>query len=52
MEEQITIDLPDDVLFQLMLFAHEQDITLNQLINTILREQIDKLGQDDTPTTT
>lgn len=35
------IDLEQDLLFQLMLLAHEQDITLNQLVERILREYID-----------
>jgi|LakMenEpi03Aug12_release.lakeMendotaPanAssembly.Ray.scaffolds.fasta_scaffold902173_3 hypothetical protein len=37
----IQIDLEDDLLFQLMLRAHEQDITLNQLVENILREYIE-----------
>jgi hypothetical protein len=36
----IEIELEDDLLFKLMLRAHEQDITLNQLIDQILREYI------------
>jgi predicted HicB family RNase H-like nuclease len=36
----IQIDLEDDLLFKLMLKAHEQDITLNQLVENILREFI------------
>jgi predicted HicB family RNase H-like nuclease len=38
----IKIDLEEDVLYQLMLRAHEQDITLNQMIERILREFIDE----------
>jgi predicted HicB family RNase H-like nuclease len=38
----IKIDLEEDVLYQLMLRAHEQDITLNQMIERILREYIDE----------
>ena len=38
----IKIDLEEDVLYQLMLHAHEQDITLNQLVDRILREFIDE----------
>ena len=38
----IKIDLEEDVLYQLMLHAHEQDITLNRLIERILREYIDE----------
>lgn len=36
----IEIDLEDELLFKLMLMAHEQDITLNALIENILREFI------------
>lgn len=38
--EEIEVNLPNDVLFELMMMAHEQDITLNQLCNKILREQL------------
>jgi len=38
----IEIDLDQDLLYQLMLKAHEYDITLNQMIEKILREYLDK----------
>ena len=38
----IKIDLEEDVLYQLMLRAHEQDITLIQMVELILREFIDE----------
>jgi predicted HicB family RNase H-like nuclease len=38
----IQIDLEQDLWYQLMLRAHEQDITLNQLVEQILREYIDQ----------
>ena len=38
----VEIDLPDHELLQLCLLAHEQDITLNALVNNILREYIDE----------
>jgi predicted HicB family RNase H-like nuclease len=38
----IEIDLDEDLLYQLMLKAHEHDITLNQMIERILREYLDK----------
>jgi predicted HicB family RNase H-like nuclease len=38
----IELDLEDDLLFELMLEAHKQDITLNRLIENILREYIAK----------
>lgn len=34
--------LDDDLLFELMIRAHQQDITLNQLIEKILTELIEK----------
>ena len=40
--ESVELDIPDDVLFSLMLAAHERDITLNQLVETILREELAK----------
>ena len=38
----IELDLDEDLLYQLMLKAHENDITLNQMIEKILREYLDK----------
>jgi predicted HicB family RNase H-like nuclease len=38
----IEIDLDQDLLYQLMLKAHEHDITLNQMIEKILQEYLDK----------
>ena len=38
----IGIELEQDLLYQLMLMAHEQDITLNQLIEKVLREYLDR----------
>ena len=38
----IGLELDQDLLYQLMLIAHEQDITLNQLVERILREYLDK----------
>jgi len=39
----VPIDLDRDTLFGLMTMAHEQDITLNQLIENIIRQEIDRL---------
>ena len=36
--ETIDIDIDEDLLFQVMLLAHERDITLNQMVNFILSE--------------
>jgi predicted HicB family RNase H-like nuclease len=38
----IGLELEQDLLYQLMLMAHEQDITLNQLIEQILRQYLDR----------
>lgn len=41
----VQVDLEDDLVFQLMLRAHKEDCTLNQLVNKILREYINKFPQ-------
>jgi predicted HicB family RNase H-like nuclease len=41
--ETIQVEFEQELLYQLMLLAHEQDITLNQLIENILREYIDRI---------
>lgn len=41
--ETITVDLDEDVLYQLMLMAHERDITLNALVNILLRDYLDSI---------
>jgi predicted HicB family RNase H-like nuclease len=38
--ETIEIDIEQELLYQIMLLAHERDITLNQMIERILREYI------------
>jgi hypothetical protein len=45
-KETIEIKLPKKLLYKLMMMAHEQDITLNQLIENILMQTIkeDKLS--------
>ena len=40
----VELDLPDDVLLSLAMMAHEQDITLNELCNNILREIVETNG--------
>jgi len=39
---EIELNLPKEELYQLMLMAHEQDITLNQLITQVLQVKIDE----------
>ena len=38
--ETVEIDIKQELLYQIMLLAHERDITLNQMIERILREYI------------
>ena len=44
---QIPLTLPDDALYRLMQMAHEQDLTLNQFVENILREEIDRLAKEE-----
>ena len=39
-QESVEIDLPEKELFDLMLMAHDADITLNQLVNKALKYQL------------
>jgi hypothetical protein len=39
--EDLVLNLEREELYQLMLMAHEQDITLNQLVENILQRYID-----------
>ena len=39
---QVPLDLDDNLLFDLMKMAHERDITLNQMVEVILRQVIDQ----------
>jgi hypothetical protein len=50
---QIPLTLPDDQLFELMKLAHERDVTLNQMVEALLKDAIDNeemlkdwVGQD------
>ena len=38
--ETIEIEIEHELLYQIMLLAHKQDITLNQMIDHVLREYI------------
>lgn len=44
--ETITVDLDQDLLYELMLMAHERDITLNQLVNEVLKSYLEKMEKD------
>jgi hypothetical protein len=39
---QVPLDLSDEMLYNMMKLAHEQDVTLNQFVEQILREVIEK----------
>jgi hypothetical protein len=44
----VPLELPDDALFELMKQAHEKDITLNELVEKILRDFIaDEMSDDE-----
>ena len=43
----VELNLDKELLFDLMLMAHERDITLNQLIEEALREFIKQYEADD-----
>ena len=47
--EDIVLNLDREELYKLMLYAHEQDITLNQFIEQALREFLEhhKLPKND-----
>ncbi len=45
----VPIDLPDDVMFELMKKAHEMDITFNQLVEKALQEAIDRHSRGEDP---
>ena len=38
--EEVEIELKDDEILDLALMAHDQDITLNELINNTLKDYI------------
>jgi len=45
---EVELHLPEDALFQLMLMAHQHDITLNQMVERILREEMARLDKERT----
>jgi hypothetical protein len=49
MTEEVEVSLTDEELLVLAKAAHRQDITLNQLINNILREEMNKELKTDGP---
>jgi len=47
-KSEIELTLEREALWELMLYAHEQDITLNQLCENILRDKIEEYKNDIT----
>lgn len=43
---EVELELTNEEWFQLMRMAHEQDITLNQLVERVLTAEIDRLEQE------
>lgn len=43
--EDITLDLPNDLIVALALIAHERDITLNHLLNEIMHDRIEQMKE-------
>jgi len=43
---QVPLDLPDDMMFDMMRMAHERDITLNQFVEEILKLAIEQAESD------
>jgi hypothetical protein len=44
-DTEISLDMfSKDQLFELMVQAHERDITLNQLVNELIRNELEKIN--------
>jgi len=48
--EDLTLHLPDSTIYELMKQAHELDITFNQLVENILREEMNRSENDSSST--
>jgi len=46
-KSNIEVDLEDDMFLDLAKIAHEKNITFNELVSQVLREQIAKLDDQD-----
>jgi len=44
---QVQLDLEQDLMFNLMKMAHEHDLTLNELVEKMLRSVIDECDEDE-----
>jgi len=47
-KSEVELNLPKEELFQLMLMAHERDLTLNQMVEYVLRQEIERLNGNST----
>ena len=43
---QVPLNLPDDVMFELMSMAHERDITLNKMVEEVLKFAVVRAEND------
>jgi hypothetical protein len=43
---EVKIDFNKEILFELLLMAHKQDITFNKLCNNIIQEEFKKLKKE------
>ena len=43
---QVPLNLPDDAMFELMTMAHERDITLNKMVEEVLKVAIERAEND------
>ena len=43
---QLPLNLEKDKLYELMLIAHERDMTLNELVEEVLRQEIERLQNE------
>ena len=46
---EVEIELPESALLTLALLAHEKDITLNQLVNNVLRDSLKDFEHQSKP---
>lgn len=44
---EVPLDLDDDTLFKLFMMAHENDLTLNKMVEIVLQETINRHRNDD-----
>ena len=45
--ESVSLDIDDEDLLKYMMFAHEQDITFNELCEQAIKEKLDELEKEE-----